>query len=181
MLSGIQRYFLTEAEWKTVRDFEGALRETSRLTTICQNEDKLNGVRGPGMRKALHDIFSRVTVTLTDAEEWSAHKEIVHPTRSEPNVDSFAEKVKVYRTRELLKCERRFFNNKTEETFAERNTEFYMKLTDREKTVLVLEKKICWSKSAFDGVAKWKCCESELKIHCTNYFSQTKSCERNNE
>ena len=46
---------LTEDEWKSVREFEATLMETSRLTTIYQNEDKLNGACGPLMRKALHD------------------------------------------------------------------------------------------------------------------------------
>ena len=55
-----------------------------------------------------------------------------------------------------------------------------MKLTDRGKAMLVLGKRICWSKSAFNDVATWNDCKSELKLHCANYYVQTKSYERNN-
>ena len=68
------------------------LRETSRLTKILQNEDKLNGVHGPVIRKALHDSLSRDAMTLIAVEEWSAHKEMIHPTRSEVLVDLFVKK-----------------------------------------------------------------------------------------
>ena len=44
--------FPSEEEWKTAGEFEGALRETSRLTTICQNEEKLTLACGPVTRKA---------------------------------------------------------------------------------------------------------------------------------
>ena len=47
--------FLTEEDLRTVREFEGILRETSRLTKISQNEEKLNGACGPVMSKTLHD------------------------------------------------------------------------------------------------------------------------------
>ena len=60
--------FLTE-DWRTAREFEGTLRETSRLTKICQNEEKLNGSCGPVMRKSLHDSLSRATMLLTNAEQ----------------------------------------------------------------------------------------------------------------
>ena len=71
------------------------------------------------------------------------------------------------RTRVLLECERRFFNNETEETFAQSNLEFEMKLTDREKVMLVLDPRIFWSRKVFNDAAKWKDYESELKTHCT--------------
>ena len=38
------------------------------------------------------------------------------------------------------------FDNKIEETFAESNTKFSMKLIDRKKDMLVLDKRIFWSK-----------------------------------
>ena len=42
--------FLTPDEWKSVLEFEAMLRETSRLTTIFQNEEKLNSAYGPVVR-----------------------------------------------------------------------------------------------------------------------------------
>ena len=54
------------------------------------------------MRKALHDSLSRDAMPLIDVEEWSTHKEMIHPTRSEANVGSFAERGRFCRTRALL-------------------------------------------------------------------------------
>ena len=65
------RHFITVNEWKIVRKFEGVLRETSRVTTIYQHEEKLNSAHGPAMRKELHDSLSRDTIALIDVEEWS--------------------------------------------------------------------------------------------------------------
>ena len=65
---------MSEDGWKATREFEGALRETSSLTTICQNEEKLNSARGPVMRKALHDISSRDAMSLIDVDDWSSDK-----------------------------------------------------------------------------------------------------------
>ena len=66
--------FLSEDEWKATREFEGVLRETSRLTTTCQNEEKLNSACGPLMRKALHDSSSRDDMALIDIDDWSSKK-----------------------------------------------------------------------------------------------------------
>ena len=70
-------YFLSEDEWKATREFEGVLRETSRLTTTCQNEEKLNSACGPLMRKALHDSLSRDDMALIDIDDWSSKKYIL--------------------------------------------------------------------------------------------------------
>ena len=75
--------FLTEDEWKSVREFEATLMENSHLTTIYQNEDNLNDVHGPVMRKELQDGLTRETMALTDVGDWSAHKIMTHSTRSE--------------------------------------------------------------------------------------------------
>ena len=100
------------------------------MTTICQDEEKLNAACGPAMRKAFHDSLSRDAMPLIDVEDWSANKEKFHPTRPEVNV-SFAETGIVCRTRSLLECERSFFNDEKEENFAQSNSEFEMKLIDR--------------------------------------------------
>ena len=128
------------------------LRETSHMMKIFQNEENLNAACGPVMRKSLHDFLSRNTIALVDVEDWSANKEKIHPTRLEVSVNSFKETGIVYRTRALLECERRFFNNETEETFAQSKSDFEMKLTDWEKDMLTLDTRICWSKKVFDDV-----------------------------
>ena len=125
--------FLSEKEWKTNREFEGVLRETSRIETIYQNEEKLNSAHAPAMRKALHDSLSRDAMSLIDVDNWSSNEERTHPTRSEAKVESFVVTGRICRARALLETERWFFNNKTEETFAQSNAETQMNLTDREK------------------------------------------------
>ena len=65
------------------------LRETSRLTTVCQNEDKINSARGPVMREALCDRLSKDSVALTNVDQWSSNKKQMHLTRSEAKVDFF--------------------------------------------------------------------------------------------
>ena len=60
--------FVTEEDWRTVREFEGNLHKKSRWTKVCQNEEKLNGVCGPVMRKYLCDILSRSTMLLMNTE-----------------------------------------------------------------------------------------------------------------
>ena len=93
---------MSEDEWKAIREFEGVLRESSRLTAICQNEEKLNSACGPVMRKALHDSSSRDAMSLIDVDDWSSNKEETHPTRSEVKVESFTETGKMCRTRASL-------------------------------------------------------------------------------
>ena len=66
------------------------------------------------------------------------------------------------------------FDNKTEKTFAECNAEFSMNLTDKERAMLILDKNICWSRSAFDDVIQWNECKTELKCYHIKYYVQKK-------
>ena len=77
---------------------------------------------------------------------------MMHPIRSEANVDSFTETGKICKKRALLECERMFFNNESEKMFAETNSEFFMYLSVRERALLALDKRFCCSRSAFDNV-----------------------------
>ena len=144
--------FLTGDDWMTVREFEGFLRETSRLTKICQNEEKLNGACGPVMRKYLHDGLLRATMLLINNEQWGSDEDMIHPTRSEVNVNSFTKTGYFFKKRALLEYERGFFDNKEETNFVERNAEFYVNLSDRERATLFLDKRFCWSRSVFEKV-----------------------------
>ena len=62
---------------------------------------------------------------------WSSNKVMIHPTRSEVNTNSSTDTRKTYIRRSLLECERRFFNNKTEFSFAESHSECDVNLSDR--------------------------------------------------
>ena len=83
--------FLTKDYWRTVNEFEVILRDTSRLTLVCQNEDKLKWEHRPVMRKSIHDSLSRATMPLINTEQWISDKHMMHPTRLEANVDFFTE------------------------------------------------------------------------------------------
>ena len=87
----------------------------------------------------------------------------MHPTRSEAKVESFTLAGKICRKRALLESERRFFNDETEETFAESNTEIEMNLTDREKATLLLDPRTTWSKQVLDDATMWNDFKDELK------------------
>ena len=65
---------------------------------------------------------------------------MMHPTRSEINVDSFNEAGNTFKTRALIECKRIFYNNKSEITFAYANADFCMNLSNRESASLVLDK-----------------------------------------
>ena len=121
------------------------LRETTRLTTVYLNEDKLNSVHGPTMRKNLHDSLSSDSIGLMHADQWSSNKMQTYPTRSDAKIESFENVGKIFRRRMLLETERIFFQNESEETFGESNTEIRMNLTDRDKTTLVLGPRSCWN------------------------------------
>ena len=65
--------FLTE-EWKTVGEFEAILRDASRLTTIFQNEERMNGAHGHVMGIFFNDSLSGRTMCMINAGLWSSKK-----------------------------------------------------------------------------------------------------------
>ena len=115
--------FLTLDEWKSVLEFEAALREASRLTTTCQNEEKLNSACGPVIRGCKHDRLSSDAMMCADVDDWSAKKESMRPTRSEVSASALTEAGKICLQQALLETERRHFNDKAEIMFAENNQE----------------------------------------------------------
>ena len=80
---------MSEKEWKTTREFEGVLREKSRVETIYQNEEKLNPARTPAMRKAMHDSLPRDAMSMKDFDNWSSNEERTHPTKSDAKVELY--------------------------------------------------------------------------------------------
>ena len=53
-----------------------------------------------------------------------------------------------------------------------------MNLSDRERAMLVLDKRFCWSRSSFDNVLEWNECQNELKHYCIDYYDQKKVHEK---
>ena len=99
--------FFTDDDWRTVSEFEAILRYTSQLILVCQNEEKLNVSHGPVMQKSLHDSLLKETMELISTEQRSSDKHMTCPTRSEVNVNSFAEAGKA--------CKREHFLNSKED------------------------------------------------------------------
>ena len=67
--------FMTVDEWKSVLEFEAALRETSRLAAICQNEEKLNSACRLVVRGHARDRLHGDNMMCVDVDNWSAKKE----------------------------------------------------------------------------------------------------------
>ena len=133
------------------------------------------------MKKCLHDRLSSATMKLINYDALSSDEDQMHPTRTEVHVDSFAKAGKMSKQRALLECERRFFDNKSEITFAEANSDFFMNLINRERALIFLDKRVCCSKSVFKNVNDWKDCLNELGYYHVYYCTQTKACEREKE
>ena len=69
----------------------------------------------------------------------------------------------------------RFFNNKLEITFSDANADFCMNLSDRGRDLLVLDKRVCWSRILSENSNKWINCQNELKQHCSKFHVQKKA------
>ena len=95
------------------------------------------------MRKIICDSLSRKTMCIINADLWSGKKEMIRPARSEVNITSFTDIRRTYLKRALLECEKIPFNNKTECIFAESNYECCMNLSNRERALLVQDKRVC--------------------------------------
>ena len=139
--------FLIDEEWKILINFEAILRDVPRLTTVFQEEERLNGAHGSVVRKFLHDSLSSRTMRMINSDLWSSQKAMIHPTRKVVNINSFTDTGRTYLKRPLLECEISVFNDKTEIIFTKQSYEFCVNSTNRERSLLVLDKRICWSRS----------------------------------
>ena len=64
-------FFLIEEEWKDTAEIDAVLYRASRLTTIFQNEEKLNSAHAHVMRNIIHDGSSSGSLEAINAETWS--------------------------------------------------------------------------------------------------------------
>ena len=84
------------------------------------------------MRGFLHDRLSSDTMTCVDVDIWSSKKDCMCRTRSEVRVATHTVAGKICLERALLETERRYFNDKTEITFAKSDEAIVTNLTKRE-------------------------------------------------
>ena len=104
------------------------------------------------MRMSMQDGLSSGSLDVTCVVIWSKSKCMMHPKRIDSNVDNFTIIGKLFFTRALLETERRLFGNKKEITFVEIRENCDMRLLDREKLILLIDKRACQRKIMFSSV-----------------------------
>ena len=107
-----------------------------------------------------------------DADTWSKKKSMTHSKMSHARTDTLTVIGNTCLTKALLETERRFFSNTEEETYSERGKDCDMSLSDREKVVLMIDKRTCCSRSVFRSVKDWNDDKDRLKLFNANYFEQ---------
>ena len=125
---------------KTSSEMEAVLCNTSRLTKICQNENKWNSSCGTVIRKLLHDRFSSGSLNGIDVDACSKNKTMTHPKRTATDENSLTIAGKRFLNRALLEKERKFFGSIEDVNFVEYGEDCDVILSDRKKAVFLLDK-----------------------------------------
>ena len=131
---------------------EGVIRLQKRLTTLSQNETKLNAAYGPVVKQQTRADLTADNIELIDTETWITYKT---PKRVEVNVNDMSDAGRVCRKRAILETERRFFGNNTENTFEEQGLQLEdiqgkVEMSDRELDVLLLDPRTCGDEEVMD-------------------------------
>ena len=166
--------FLDENDWKFCREVEAILRSSKTLVTLSQTETKLNAAFAPIMRKKVHDDLTGSSMDLIDMPNWTT--QVIAP-RISVDVDTFSEDGQECRKRALLETERRFFGNRGDEVLQDLNVEAGLDLTQREKAVLVLDKRTCCRGSILSS-AQWKDAVAALKVFYIEFYIKSKAYDR---
>ena len=105
---------MTADDWEFCIEVEGVLRLQNNLTTLSQNEEKLNASFGPVLKQQTRTNLTADIIQLIDIESWSAYSKV---PRLKKDVNDMSEAGRICRKRAILETERRFFGNNTEETY----------------------------------------------------------------
>ena len=89
------------------------------------------------------------------ADDWSSNILIMHPTRLEFKASTFTSTERACLNRELLETERSFFGNTVDEHFSESGEDFDMSLSNREKELLIMDRRTCCSRIIFRYLNDW--------------------------
>ena len=95
-------------------------------------------------------------------------------------MNTFSELGRVCRHRATLECERRFFGNDGEETMDAEGAKAIMKLSNREKAALVLDKRTCMQSSILSDKESWIDAKNELEKFYVKFYQQRKRYDREN-
>ena len=138
----------------------------------------LNAVHRTVMRKKIYDDLSSGSLELTDVDTWIKNKLLTHPKRIDSHENDFTIAGKSCLTRALTETERRFFGNAEGINFTESEEKCDISLPDREKGILLIEKRVLYRKIVFSLVNNWREDQDALKSHCMKYFMKCESHER---
>ena len=126
------------------------------------------------MRKKVHDDLTGSSMDLIDMPNWTT--QVIAPHIS-VDIDTFSEDGRECRKRALLETERRFFGNIGDEVLQDLNVEAGLDLTQREKAVLVLDKRTCCRGSILSS-AQWKDAVAALKVFYIEFYIRSKAYDR---
>ena len=169
------RPFLDDDDWQFCLEAEAILKSSKVMVILVQTEKKFIAAFGPVMRKNLHNEYTSNTMYLIHLDEW---KDQIHPPRRQVPVDDFSDNGRECRKRALLEVERRFFGNNTEEVFEEDAQEAVLKLKQRGKATLVLDKRTCYRRSIMHTEEEWKDACAALRVFYIEFYVQCKAYDR---
>ena len=104
----------------------------------------------------MHDGLLSGSLEAIDVNTWSKNKFLTFPKRIDSGADDFTIIGKTFFARELFETERRFFGDTEDITFVESRENCDMSLSFREKSILLLDKIVCCSKSVFSSANYWR-------------------------
>ena len=102
------KVYLNNEDWEFAREVEGILNISKDLVTLSQNEQKINSVNGPLLKRMAHKGCLVEAIQLIDVDLWG---KTAKAPRSPKNVNDFSIIGRECRKRETLECERRFVGN----------------------------------------------------------------------
>ena len=167
--------YLSDVDWIFYGEAEAILRASKIMVTLVQTETKLIAAFAPIIRKKLHDAFTSDTMDLIYDRDWTDQ---AHPPRVSMDVNNFSDGGRACRRRALLETERRFFGNESDDLMSELAQLALLKLTQREKATLVLDKRTC-GRSQILSKEGWRDAIDALKVFYVEFYVQCKAYDRN--
>ena len=143
--------------------------ESSRQITIFQNENNVNAFYRLVMRKLLHESISSSALNAIVAYAWIRNKITIHPKIISTSSDILALTGKTCLHRVLLETERGFFGSKKSTTLSGGKLDTDMSLSDREKSVLLLDKRTYQSRKNFRTIECWYDAQASWKSFCVDH------------
>ena len=150
-------------------EIEAILKLSKDNMVISQNEEKLNAAYGPVARRFLHTKLTSGSLDMIQTN-WSSTQTRV-PRRS-VKTNTFSAEGQNCLKRATLEVEQRFFDNETEELFADNDATLpELALTEREKVCLVLDlrkfmyKSIMSDEDWMDAINSF--CKADAKFYVT--------------